>query len=303
MTFLHDEQTLDDAELSEALVCPSPKHSSRHSTDGNLQVSVSAPGTELVSDQAASVRRLFSENYFRYHYLSEMLEVSRFRFLATLDGRLVGYATVAPRGGFGILSNLLVDSAYRGSGIGGALEAARMHTCGSQGLRPYSSCTTVGTGSQHLKRKHGLAPMNIRYGVRSGVARDSLLESGVTFVGGDVAIAEWSHDQIVEDGGLGRSRLISSDLGRVLFIAEQWAGMDVYADVLVPPSLAAECMAEPRLVFAGVDVDYTSTLVGALFQVRNQRFWSAAEHPGQICFNVPEFFQRVWTQVLGSTKC
>ena len=129
--------------------------------EASLELRVALPGEALGQVTNSQIEALFNASYYRYHFKEKLFEVHRTRILMSdPHGNLVGFGTIKQSAPYAVLSNLLVNDAFRGLGVGSRIEEARMQIVSRLGLVPYSSCVTVGVQSQRLKQKHGLIPIN-----------------------------------------------------------------------------------------------------------------------------------------------
>lgn len=151
----------------------------------NISVWYYFPSNIIPAEIEAQIASLFRKSYFRYHYLTKMLSNDRYRIVVIIGSEVIGFGTVEKVNYFGILSNFLVASEYRGHGIGSLIELRRFSICNYEKLTIYSSCSSVSLASQLLKLKHGLIPINIKYGYRRDVYRPKQVSSAISFISPD----------------------------------------------------------------------------------------------------------------------
>ncbi|HEU0149707.1 MAG TPA: hypothetical protein VFR21_22860 [Bradyrhizobium sp.] len=219
---------------------------------------------------AGQITFLFKESYFRYHYLSKLMSTDRFRIVALQDTRVCGFCSVQSLNGYGVLSNLLVATSARGSGIAGLMEDLRQQICARENLIPYVSCVTVGMQSQRLKARRGMIPINVKFGYRRNVFRPGDLSSAVCFLGAGPLPPAAGMDTLKVDTEQKRIRIIAQDLA---FLDRTLRGFghedSYYIDVLAAPGLPRRGLAERGLVAHGLDIEAGDRVWGSLWQVPN----------------------------------
>ncbi|MES2939371.1 MAG: GNAT family N-acetyltransferase [Pseudomonadota bacterium] len=245
-----------------------------------LPWSLEVLGTEerVRPDTLEQMRRLHADSYHAYHYAEEAVAPGRWRFALRDGARLVGYASVVPRGRFGYLSNLVVHPHYQGCGLGTLLDRRRAALCRELELTSYVSCVTVGVQSQRTKVSLGLQRLNLKYGYRVGVFSPDDVSSAATYAGGLAGVGELAGPggYAVQSAGQKRLRAVcadAADLPRALARAQ---GLDdFYVDLLCGGAAGELACAHPGLRFVGLDLDLERQQYGYLFQLKNRRYHAA----------------------------
>jgi GNAT superfamily N-acetyltransferase len=255
-------------------------------SDVTPQVFVFEPGEAAsFAEVSEGVHQLFRTSYHAYHYLNEVLEPSRARFIALLHRNVIGFGTVKIVGETGVLSNLVVCRNHRGHGVGSAIEDERAAYCRRLRVAQYSSCVTVGVQSQRLKLRNGLVPINVKYGYRRGVFSPSEVSSAVTFVSGDVPRRP-PQETCVLAGTADRLRIVAATVEGMIgsLPCIEAAKPDRYVDVLATQPVAEWLNRhQDKFAFHGADFLAATNESGALFQYINQAYSDGVHEPLDLC--------------------
>jgi hypothetical protein len=246
---------------------------------------------------------MFNTYYYRYHYLQKMLQKDRIRIVLLGDQGVLGFCTIQQVGSFAILSNLLVSPAKQGMRLGSLLEDIRSQLCREQGLVSYSSCVTVGLGSQRLKEARGLKAINVKLGYRQQVFSAADISSAVTYLS-PMALANEVHFNAVKtDQENKRVRIVACDEYFLRSSLSEDANRgNFYVDVLVPPRLVRACEGRPDLVFHGIDIGHSENCWGVLFQKKNETYERAASSENHYSVPIDVLLPRVRGEYMAANR-
>lgn len=234
------------------------------------------PINQSLDDQSMKqVLDLFKSYYYSYHYLDKITMSDQYRILCLYEDMVVGYAAVGIKKNCGVLSNFLVHKSLQRRGIGTKIEEYRMNFCQNNNLCIYASTVITPPGSQFLKIKHGLVPINLKYGYRQGVYGENDLSSAVSFISGGYYRMGRRCDFEVNDK-LKRIRIVSSQKDYVDKCLEKVTNKnEYYIDILVTKELASGMINNDNCVFLGTECDFDDSKVPSfyfLFQFKNRIF-------------------------------
>jgi GNAT superfamily N-acetyltransferase len=234
-----------------------------------MELSVYPAGEPLPAAVRRAVRLLFKSAYHSYHYLDEVVNSDRVRFVGCREGSVVAFASLKERNAIAKLANLLVRADFRGQGLGRALEEARYGWAKAKRLDALVSCTCENAASQTLKLDLGLQPVCVKFGYRRDVVSRHAWGSAVVFTDARIEIGTHSGSTVTVDNRLRRVRLVEPDVSMMLS-AEGYG--DSYVDIAVESESAALLSDDPRLRYAGVDYDEDLELWLHTFQLRNEAY-------------------------------
>lgn len=208
------------------------------------------PINQSLDDQSMKqVLDLFKSYYYSYHYLDKITMSDQYRILCLYEDMVVGYAAVGIKKNCGVLSNFLVHKSLQRRGIGTKIEEYSLNFCQNSNLCIYASTVITPPGSQFLKIKHGLVPINLKYGYRQGVYRENDLSSAVSFISGGYYRMGRRCDFEVNDK-LKRIRIVSSQKDYVDKCLEKVTNKnEYYIDILVTKELASGMINNDNCVF------------------------------------------------------
>lgn len=218
---------------------------------------------------------LFRSYYYSYHYIDKITMSDQYRILCVYKDTVVGYAAVRIKKNCGILSNFLVRKSLQRCGIGTRIEQYRMNFCQNNNLCIYASTDVTTPGSQLLKIKHGLVPINIKYGYRQGVYGENDLSFAVSFISSGYYRPGRRCDLEVNDK-LKRIRIISAQKDYIGQCLEKVIhNNEYYIDILVTKELAAGMINNDHYAFLGTECDFNDSkdlCFYYLFQFKNRIF-------------------------------
>ncbi|MEU7909180.1 GNAT family N-acetyltransferase [Actinoplanes sp. NPDC049118] len=212
---------------------------------------------------------LFDRTYSDYPHDAGLTRVDRVRFVAMHNGRVVGHAAFDIRGRYAQIVGLVVDSAFRGRGIGAALERARWARIRGQGLLGYMSCMCEDAWSQTFKSKLGFVPVCVKYGQTYSRVKHQKYSSFLKFsevepipvpiLGGAVMVNEYYP-----------ALRVISDRQEVIDDAARHD--DTYTELLVSPERAVRLLDDPRYFYTGIDLHLHWGTWHHCFQLKNRSF-------------------------------
>jgi hypothetical protein len=247
------------------------------SNNSDPHVEVYRLGSEMPEAVREEIVFMFNAYYYRYHYLQKMLQKDRIRIVLLGNGGVLGFCTIQQVGSFAILSNLLVSPDKQGMRLGSLLEDIRTQLCREQGLVSYSSCVTVGLGSQRLKEARGLKAINVKLGYRQQVFSAEDISSAVTYLSPMTLVNEVQFNAVKTDQENKRVRIVAWNESFLRSSLGEHANRGkFYVDVLVPPRLVNACDGHAELVFHGIDISHGENCWGVLFQQKNETYERAA---------------------------
>jgi hypothetical protein len=255
---------------------------------------------ELVREE---ITAMFNAYYYRYHYLQKMLHKDRIRIVLLGDQGVLGFCTIQQIGLFAILSNLLVSPDKQGMRLGSLLEDIRSQLCREHGLVSYSSCVTVGLGSQRLKEARGLKPINIKLGYRQQVFSAEDISSAVTYLSPMSLANEVQFNGVKIDQENKRVRIVACDESFLCSSFGEHANRErFYVDVLVPPRLASVCDGNSELVFHGIDISHSENSWGVLFQQKNETYERASSIESHYSVPIDVLLPRVRGEYMAANR-
>lgn len=227
------------------------------------------PGTDLPAGTLTAVQELFRVSYYRYHYLTDLASTEHIKIVATMRGRVCGYASASHSGGLYRLANLLVHPGSRGTGLGRRLEQVRYDYVRGKGMSCYVSCTCEDTTSQVLKLDLGLRPVALKIGYRADVVRPGERGSAVVYTDAPITVAEPRSDSIVRNDELRRTRYVSAEPRPAVLAA---LPADHFAEVLTGSAGRRRMARTQGFRFAGYEYDAVDAQWRYCFQARNEAY-------------------------------